>query len=236
MMPILRAARPLIAAATIAASVAGCGQTDRIVASSIPLDDYTARHPIVIADTRTSIDVFPETASGQLDRHTAKQVYAFAAQYHELGHGRIVLLVPRGRAERTAVADIKRVLALGGADRGVDVSTYPVVDPGLAAPIRISYQGIRAEVTDQCGQWPRDLSSGSSLEGWENKPYWNLGCATQTMIAAQTSDPRDLVTPRGEEPADTLIRARGINAIRTGGDPNTAWRVNSTNIGGVGGN
>ncbi len=91
-------------------------------------------------------------------------------------------------------------------------------------------------MADQCGQWPRDLSSASSVEGWDNKPYWNLGCATQTMIAAQTSDPRDLVTPRGEEPADTLIRARGIDSIRKGSDPNTNWAVRSTNISGVGGN
>ncbi len=236
MTRILRVAMPLAAATVIAAALAGCGQTDRIVASSIPLDDYTARHPIVISQSRTAIDVFPASGSGGLDRHTAKQVYAFAEQYRELGRGRVVVLVPRGQAERAAVADIRRILTLGGAKGGVDVATYPVADPGLASPIRISYEGIRARVTDQCGQWPRDLSSASSLEGWENKPYWNLGCATQTMIAAQTSDPRDLVTPRGEEPTDTLIRARGIDSIRKGTDPNTTWAVKSTNIGGVGGN
>ena len=56
------------------------------------------------------------------------------------------------------------------------------------------------------------------------------------MIAAQASDPRDLVTPRGEEPTDTLIRIRGIESIRKGNDPNTTWAIKSTNIGGVGGN
>ena len=236
MIRIPRNATPLVAAIVLAAALAGCGQTDRIVASSIPLDDYTARHPIVLAETRTAIDVFPTSSSGRLDRHTAKQVYAFAQQYRELGRGRFVVLVPRGRTERAALADIRHLLALGGAVDGVEVATYPVVDPGLASPIRLSYEGLGARVTDQCGQWPRDLSSASSLEGWENKPYWNFGCATQTMIAAQTSDPRDLVTPRGEEPADTLIRARSIESIRKGTDPNTQWAVKSTNIGGVGGN
>lgn len=236
MIRLLRMTPPIAAAALIATALAGCGQTDRIVASSIPLDDYTARHPIVLTESRTAIDVFPTTTSGRLDRHTAKQVYAFAEQYRELGRGQIVVLVPRGQAEHAAVTDIRRLLALGGARNGINVATYPVADPALASPIRISYEGLRARVPDQCGQWPRDLSSGSSIEGWDNKPYWNLGCATQTMIAAQTSDPRDLVTPRGEEPADTLIRARSIEAVRKGMDPNTTWAVKSTNISGVGGN
>ena len=236
MIRFFRAAMPLAAATALAAGLAGCGNTDRIVASSIPLDDYTARHPIVLAEARSAIDVFPSEASGQLDRHTAKQVYAFAAQYKELGRGRIVVLVPRGRSYRAALADIRHILTIGDGTGRIDVTTYPVADPGLASPIRITYEGVRAKVTDQCGQWPRDLGSASSIEGWENKPYWNLGCATQTMIAAQVSDPRDLVTPRGEEPTDTQIRIRGIEAIRKGNDPNTSWAVKSSNIGGVGSN
>jgi len=75
---------------------------------------------------------------------------------------------------------------------------------------------------------------GSSVEGWQNKPYWNFGCATQTMVAAQTADPRDLVEPRGEEPSDTIIRARAIDSVRKGTDPNTNWIVKNSNIGTVG--
>lgn len=215
--------------------LAGCGATDRIKTSSIPLEDYRARHPIVLAEARSSIDVFPSMGQGGLDRHTAKQIFAFAEQYRDTGQGPILILLPRGRERRTAVGEIRRVLVAGGVRSGVEVSTYPVADPGLASPIRLSFNGIKAQVADQCGQWPNDLASGSSVEGWANKPYWNFGCATQSMIAAQTSDPRDLVTPRGEEPADTLIRSRGIDSIRKGTDPNTGWQVRNTNIGGVGG-
>ncbi len=219
--------------------LAGCGTTDRIKTSSIPLDDDRARHAIVLANTKTSIDVFPSVGQGHIDRHTAKQIFAFAQQYHETGRGAVLVLMPRGPgapADRAMLADIRRYLAAGGARKGVEVASYPVADPRLASPVRLSFEGLKAEVADQCGQWPRDLASGSSIDGWDNKPYWNFGCANQTMIAAQTSDPRDLVTPRGEESTDVLIRSRGIDSVRKGTDPNTNWAVHNSNIGSVGGN
>ena len=218
----------------LALPAAGC-VTDRVVPnSSVPLADYQARHPILLAESRTTLDVFPSTGQGRLDRHTAKQVYAFAQQYRDNGRGEVSVLVPRGTGiPPSIVADIRRVLTLGGA-HGVIVSSYPVADPRLASPVRLGYGGLKANVADQCGQWPSDLASGSSIDGWENKPYWNLGCATQTMIAAQTSDPRDLVSPRGEEPADTELRERGISSTRQGQDPGTKWQLTNSNIGGVG--
>lgn len=233
------ASRPTLAAFLLAIMpLAGC-TTDRVVPSSVALDDYRARHPIVIAQARTSIDVFPSLAQGELDRHTAKQVYAFAAQYASTGQGPVLVLVPRGpgiASHQAALAQIRRVLAAGGARRGVQVGTYPIADPGLASPIRLSFVGVKSTVASECGQWPRDLASGSEVDGWENRPYWNLGCASQTALAAQASDPRDLVTPRGEEQSDVEIRDRAIVQIRNGSDPNTAWSVKNSSIGSVGGN
>jgi pilus assembly protein CpaD len=226
-----------ICAIALLAPLAGCGTTDRIVASPVALEDYTVRHPIVIAEEKTTLDIFPAAADGRLDRHSAKQVYGFANEYRELGQGPILVLVPRGRGldERgSVVADIRRVLSARGA-RSVEVASYPIADPALASPVRLVYRGVKAKVADQCGQWPSDVGSGSSIEGWDNKPYWNFGCATQTMIAAQTSDPRDLVAPRGEEAPDTLTRSRAIESVRKGSDPNTSWTVKNSNISSVGG-
>ncbi|MCX8252897.1 hypothetical protein RHCH11_RHCH11_02675 [Beijerinckiaceae bacterium RH CH11] len=217
--------------------LAGC-TTDRVVPSNVALDDYRARHPIVIAQARTSIDIFPSIGQGRLDSHSAKQVFAFAEQYRDTGQGPVLILVPRGpgvASRQAIVADIRRVLASGGAKSGAQVSTYPIADPALASPVRLSFVGVKAKEVNQCGQWPRDLGSGSSIDGWENEPYWNLGCSTQQMIAAQTSDPRDLVSPRGEERPDTEIRDRAITQVRSGSDPNTGWSVKNSNIGTVGG-
>ena len=231
--------RKAIAPLAVLMALVGCGRTDRIVTSSIQSDDYRVRHPIVLAEAKTTIDVFPVTGAGHIDKLTAKQIIAFGGQYRDTGHGAISVLLPNGPGNgdrRIIVADIKRALSLAGARGPVEVMPYPIADPSLAAPVRLSFVGLKAKVADQCGQWPNDLGSGSSVEGWQNKSYWNFGCATQTMIAAQASDPRDLATPRGEEPPDTTIRMRGIDAIRKGSDPTTPWVVKNSSIGSVGSN
>ena len=84
--------------------------------------------------------------------------------------------------------------------------------------------GVKAVVPTACGQWPEDLASGSSVEGWKNEPYSNFGCATQSMIAAQVDDPRDFVQPRALGPSDVAMRTRAIEAVRNGQDPGTQWK------------
>ena len=91
-----------------------------------------------------------------------------------------------------------------------------------------------AHVASTCGEGPADLASGSSAEGWQNRPYYNLGCATQSNLAAQVADPVDLVRPRQEDPSDVAMRTRAISAVRTGTDPGTSWTLTNTNIGGLG--
>jgi pilus assembly protein CpaD len=106
----------------------------------------------------------------------------------------------------------------------------------LASPIRLTFTGLKARVATPCGEWPSDLASGSTLQGWDNKPYWNLGCSYQSAFAAQVADPRDLVSPHAEADMDTLMRARGIESIRKGTDPSTAWTTKTSSISSVGGN
>jgi pilus assembly protein CpaD len=224
--------------ALLLAPLAGCGTSDRMKVSAIANDDYRLRHPIVLARDTSSIDIFPSVAIGGLDRHSAKQIMSFADGYRQSGQGPILVLVPSGPGQgdpRGVVAGIRRAFAASGVHAAIDVTTYPIANPSLSSPIRLSFVGLKAKVGDQCGQWPSDLASGSTIDGWQNKPYYNLGCSTQSMLAAQTADPRDLVGPRGEEPSDTLIRSRAIENIRKGTDPSTTWTIKNTSIGSVGG-
>jgi pilus assembly protein CpaD len=225
----------LAALLALAAPLAACSGADRVITGSIRPDDYRARHPIELREGRARLEVFPEVRNGRLDPRTSAQVRQFAREYKEHGSGEIALAMPqggRGGAEaRAAIPGLRRSLAAGGAHGPVRVSYYQVGDPMLAAPVRLSYATIVAKVDTRCGQWPNDLASGSSIIGWQNREYWNFGCATQQMMANQVADPRDLVGPGALSPPDSTMRGRAIDAVRKGEDPGTHWSVKNSNIG-----
>jgi len=214
-----------------------CSTVDRMTTSSISMDDYRNRHPIVLAEQARRLDIFPAPEALGLDRRSAAQVVEFGTLYRNTGQGPISVLVPAdsyGAPPRGAIAAIRRGLAEGGAMAPLEVSSYPVINHDLASPIRLSFVGLKAKVADACGQWPSDLASGSTTQGWENKPYWNYGCSYQSMFAEQVADPRDLVGPRAEDAADTQMLSRGISDMRKGTDPTTDWKTRNTSISSVG--
>jgi pilus assembly protein CpaD len=219
-------------------ALCGCNTVDRTQTSTIPMDDYRVRHPITLAETSRTIDVFPSGASGHLDMQSAERISEFGRLYQQFGQGPIVVLYPTGPGvpNRVSPESIRQALAAGGAHTGVRIGSYPVTNPQLASPVRLSFTGLKAKVATPCGEWPSDLASGSTIQGWDNKPYWNLGCSYQSAFAAQVADPRDLVSPQAETPMDTVMRARGIDTIRKGTDPSTPWQAKPTSISSVGGN
>lgn len=217
--------------------LAACG-VNRTLPPPDTAYDYRDRHPIVLADAAHVVDVFP---SAQLDFATAGRVREFVERYRRLGHGPITVLAPVGAPDdissRTAVAQVQRALTAAGVRNGsVFMGTYPVTDPALAAPVRLSFRGVKAKVADRCGQWPADLASGTSLRGWENASWWNYGCASQATLSAQVADPRDLAAPRGSSVGDIEMRMRAIGKVRKGLDPTTVWTVKGSAISAVGEN
>lgn len=230
-----RAAAVLAAGSVLVLAVAGCASTDKMPTSSIPEQDYKVRHPILLSETTNSIDVFPSIGEAGLDRHTAKQIFTFAQDYQSFGHGPVLALLPAGTSQGVK-AGIKAALAAAGVTAPLNIEPYPAGNTSLASPVRLSFTGLKAKVGDKCGQWPRDVASGNDTASWNNQSYYNFGCAQQSIVAAQTADPRDLVTPRGEEPADTQMQSRGIEKVRDGKDPTTQWVTHNSNIGSVGSN
>jgi pilus assembly protein CpaD len=205
-------------------------------ASDNPVDvsDYHEAHPIVLAKTTTALDLFP--VGGRIDELSADKIRGFAERYRAFGQGEVMILTPAGDASSSSVVpDIRRRLYAAGLRGYVAVGTYPIEDRGLASPVRLVFRGLKAKVASQCGLWPTDLASGSSIDGWKNNSYPNFGCATQSALAAQIDDPRDVVQARGSTPPDEAMRLRAIQQVRKGADPGTDWKTQNTPIGQVGG-
>jgi len=195
--------------------------------------DYHERHPIVLAKSANILDLFP--VGGRLDELSAGKLKAFAERYHTFGSGEITILTPAGDvASARVVPEIRRKLFAYGLRGYVAVGSYPIQDRNLASPVRLMFQGLKARVASRCGQWPTDLASGSSIDGWKNEAYPNFGCATQSALAAQIDDPRDLVQARASTPPDEAMRLRAIQQVRKGADPGTDWNTQLTKIGAVG--
>ena len=229
--------RPLSCAALLLAattSLAGCG-VNYASNDSVPPGDYHARYPIVVAEAPTTLDVYP--TGGALDQQSTDNIRAFAQRYREFGDGRIAILAPAGERGRDARAidQIRRTLANAGLRGYVSVSAYPDAGANRASPVRLVFQGLKATVQGQCGIWPSDLASGGSIDGWKNESYANFGCATQSTLAAQVADPRDLAQSRASDPGDVTMRLRAIGDVRNGTDPGTEWKTKITAIGQVGG-
>ena len=72
-------------------------------------------------------------------------------------------------------------------------------------------------VAGPCGLWPEDTGPSIFDPGYnENKPYFNLGCATQRNLAAMIDNPADLEQPRAETPAYTARRNIAFERYRKG--------------------
>ena len=210
-----------------------------MVASSPIPPDFHVRHNIVLADAPRRLDIFFVGVDGRLDYAQGRQVESFARDYVGEGHGPIQIAMPQGpvdhRAAERTLAAVRRVLARSGVRNGVSLVSYPIADPALASSLHLSYVALQARPTTRCGEWPDDLGSGSTLNGWENRTYYNFGCASQQTLAAQVANPQDLVKPRAEDPTDVQLRTRAIGLLRRGEDPSTIWSNSPPIIGPVGG-
>jgi pilus assembly protein CpaD len=203
------------------------------VTGSTEARDYRERHPIVLGEGWRTLDLFV-TGSADLDPRQREDLRAFFSEYRTHGQGIIVARVPSGSrsdaAAHYAMARINEALAQAGLSGRLSVSSYPVVDPHLAAPIRLSFTRLTARVTSPCGAWPRDLGVSDPRDTMKNGTYWNLGCAMQSNVAAQIADPVDLVRGRTEGRADSIRRGKVIEAVREGKDPSTEYRQDGTKI------
>jgi pilus assembly protein CpaD len=219
-----------IAGALVGAAVAlgACTHTDEVATTASVPEDYRLRHPIAIQEAERSVVIFVGRARGGLSAEQRADVMGLAQTWLHEGTGAIVADVPNGTPNARTAADafleVQALLSAAGVPpHGIIVHHYHPEDPRQLATIRLNYPKISA-VAGPCGLWPEDL--GPSIKDksyFENKSYYNFGCAYQRNMAAMVDNPSDLVQPRPETPAYTTRRTEGFDKYRKGNSTATNY-------------
>jgi pilus assembly protein CpaD len=222
----LRHAPRLLAAAGLAAMLGGCYETK--VAQDVPPYpvDYRERHPITLKEGQRHVEIFIGRNRGGLTPSQGADVLAFAQEWRREATSGILIDVPRGgpidRAAEGSMREVRSILAASGVPaNAIYVRNYRI-PPSALASIKIGYSKLTA-TAGPCGQWPADLGPTIDSKDFDNRPYWNLGCATQRNLAAMVDNPADLVQPRGETPAYEARRSVAIDKYRTGTSPSGTY-------------
>jgi pilus assembly protein CpaD len=196
-------------------SACGTARPDRQTTSSIP-DDYRTRHPITVAEVEHNLDVPIGSDEHGLTAGTRDLIKGFAQDYAAVSKSTVRVAIPMNAANSAAANGVRNQVRKVLMDAGVPsarivLTNYNSPAADVSAPVRLTYVAVTA-ITDECGQWPTDLTSGPSII--ENKNYENFGCASQQNLAVQIANPDDLVGPRGMSPIDATNRATVITTYR----------------------
>ncbi len=211
----------------VALVLGACTHTDRALIASVP-EDYRLRHPIAIQEANQSVVIFVGQARGGLSASQRADVMGLAQTWLREGTGAISADLPVGtpnaRTAADALREVRALLAAAGVPpRGIVVRRYHPDDLRTFATIRLSYPKISA-IAGPCGLWPEDL--GPSIKNksyFENKSYYNFGCAYQRNMAAMIDNPSDLVQPRSETVAYTMRRTVAFEKYRKGTPTTTIY-------------
>jgi len=211
--------------AGLAAALAGCNTTTALdTTGSIP-GAYRERHPIALKEGKKTLVLFVGAGRGGLSPMQRAEVLAFAQNWKRDATGGVTVDRPVGGAnERAANDTLKEALSImqqaGVPNNGIGIRPY---NPGEKfAPLRLNYPLMVADA-GPCGLWPDDLGPSYDPKHFENKQYYNFGCATQRNLASMAAEPADIVQPRAEGPAYTAKRTFGIDKWRKGDSPATTY-------------
>jgi len=154
------------------------------------------------------------------------EVLAFARSWQRDATGGVSIHQPVGGAnERAARDSLKEALSIivqaGVPNHGIGIRPYNASRSKLAT-LRLDYPRMVAEA-GPCGLWPDDLGPSYHPKHFENRQYWNFGCANQRNLAAMIDNPADLVQPRAETPPYTAKRTFGTDKWRKGESPATHY-------------
>ena len=222
----LRLAATLIG---LSVTLGACKTFDAPIMAADPYPaDIRLRHPIAVTEADRSIVVFIGTGRGGMTAAQRADVTGMAQSWLREGTGGITIDMPTGtpnaRAAHETLREIQGMIAAAGVPpRAVSVRQYQPKDPRHMAAIRLNYPKITA-TAGPCGVWPEDVGPSIKNTSWfENKSYYNFGCAQQRNLAAMIDEPSDLVQPRAETPAYTMRRNVSLEKYRKGTSTTTLY-------------
>jgi pilus assembly protein CpaD len=211
--------------ASFAAALAGCNTTTADDSTGSVPATYRDRHPITMKEGKKSLTLFVGAGRGGLSPTQRAEVLAFAQNWKRDATGGVTIDRPVGSAnERAANDTLKEALSIivqaGVPNNGIGIRPY---DPGAKhGTLRLNYPLMVADA-GPCGLWPDDLGLSYETKQYENKQYYNFGCATQRNLAAMVAEPADIVQPRAEGPAYNAKRTFSVEKWRKGEGPATAY-------------
>jgi pilus assembly protein CpaD len=217
-------ARGLLLAA-FAAALAGCNTTVRDTTGSIP-SDYRDRHPIALKEGKKSLVLYIGRGRGGLSPTQRAEVLAFAQNWKRDATGGVTVDRPVGGATgRSANDTLKETLSImvqaGVPQHGIGIRPYDANGERVAI-LRLNYPLMVADA-GPCGLWPDDLGPSYDSKHFQNREYYNFGCASQRNLAAMVANPTDLVQPRAETPVYTAKRSFAVDKWRKGQSPATTY-------------
>ena len=222
--------------AGFAAALAGCNTTTALdTTGSVPAD-YRARHPITVQEGKKTLVLFVGSGRSGLSATQRAEVLAFARQWRRDATGGVIIDRPVGSPNARAAGDsLKETLSIltqaGVPHNGIAVRPYHPSETQLGT-LRINYPLMTAEA-GPCGLWPDDLGPSMDPKHFENKQYYNFGCATQRNLASMVAEPADLVQPRSETPPYAGKRAVALDKWRKGQSPATSYTTSDSQQGAI---
>jgi pilus assembly protein CpaD len=163
---------------------------------------------------------------GGLTASQRADVFSFAQAWRDEAGSGIIIDTPHGgpiaHAASDSMREIRSIFAAAGVpSKAIYVRSYKPTRFSLAS-IKLNYTRLVADA-GPCGQWPTDLGPVLNSGYIENRPYWNLGCASQRNLAAMVDNPTDLIQPRGETPSYAPRRSVVLERYRKGESPAGAY-------------
>jgi pilus assembly protein CpaD len=145
------------------------------------------RYPIRVVDGTAKTGI--KAPHGVLTTDQVNAVSNFATEARRTASSRVSIKYPSGSASSRAVASNIATLMM---EQGIPRSRIAMAGyhASASAPIELVLHR-KIAVTDECGDWSRDLS-----DTYYNDSYNNFGCATQQNTAAMVADPEDFERPR----------------------------------------